>query len=368
MTDALFLTTHAWDSPLKVGAHYFAQASLDAGYRLSYVSAPLSLLHVATAHDDLTRLKFKSGNLKRFVPLAVYPLGPLYPFNQDWFFRKRYRLCCRVPKTQNYEFIYVDTPYFADFVRAYEAKKIIFRIPDLLDPNSPDDGAAMHASFEFLIHNADWLIVSSSQIQSFIRQEYGNDSTLIPNGVDCRRFKKTMPVPQEYLSMQTKRAVFVGALEYWVDMKLIRYLAQSLPDVDFVLIGPKTKYLSRIEGVSNVKILGAVDPLELPPYLQHASVGIIPFDVDNHAEFLSGVNPLKVYEYLAAGLPVVSSCFGSMPGLNENVLVANSYEEFSDNVLCCLNSQVDREVMRSSALEYDWGQTLAPYMRFLQDV
>jgi glycosyltransferase involved in cell wall biosynthesis len=110
--------------------------------------------------------------------------------------------------------------------------------------------------------------------------------------------------PADLAAIPAPRAVYVGALEYWFDAELLAKTARSLPDVSFVVIGPGSAEGGDLEHLPNVHLLGARPYDELPAYLQHCDIGIVPFRRD---EMVDAIHPIKVYEYLAAGLPVVST-------------------------------------------------------------
>jgi glycosyltransferase involved in cell wall biosynthesis len=80
--------------------------------------------------------------------------------------------------------------------------------------------------------------------------------------------------------------------------------------------------------MSNVHYLGPVGRDDLPAYLQHSDVGIIPFDVANHRALIDGVNPIKLYEYLAAGLPVVASRWAEIEALGAPVALADTRSDW----------------------------------------
>ena len=111
----------------------------------------------------------------------------------------------------------------------------------------------------------------------------------------------------------------------------------------------------------NLHVLGARPWSEaLPGYLQHADVGIVPFDVRNHADLVRGVNPIKLYEYAAAGLPVVSVYWPELAKLNGPITLAEEHRRFhrrarSDAFFAAPPSP---EVLREFAVQHDWGAVL----------
>jgi glycosyltransferase involved in cell wall biosynthesis len=131
---------------------------------------------------------------------------------------------------------------------------------------------------------------------------------LSPHGVDHALFARALdeatPVPPELATLPRPRIGFYGTLRDWVDFDLIAHLARARPTWSIVLIGQELCDLSAIRGLPNVHLLGQKRHDELPGYCKGFDVGMIPYRID---ERMTYVNPLKLREYLSAGLPVVST-------------------------------------------------------------
>src|SRR5262245_60717868 len=132
----------------------------------------------------------------------------------------------------------------------------------------------------------------------------------IPNAADIDNFKRAasndVPVPPDIAKIARPRFGFVGHIHYWIDLKLIRFLAQRRPDWSFVLIGPTHPMAGaqELKGVPNVHFIGQKPRGEIPAYMKAMDCCLNPYIPGELAEHVS---PLKLYEYLAAGKPVVSS-------------------------------------------------------------
>ncbi len=93
----------------------------------------------------------------------------------------------------------------------------------------------------------------------------------------------------------------------WFDADLVNALTDELPEVDFVLIGPEKEIRPKLQARKILHLLGRRPFEALSSYLHHADVGIIPFNRTKHPNLVNAINPLKLYEYTACGLPVVAT-------------------------------------------------------------
>ena len=150
-----------------------------------------------------------------------------------------------------------------------------------------------------------------------------------PHGVDHALFATALDdatvVPPDLAALPRPRIGFYGTLRDWVDFDLIAHVARTRPEWSIVLIGQAFADLSAIQGVSNVHLLGQKQHHELPAYCKGFDVGMIPYRIDERMVF---VNPLKLREYLSAGLPVVSTPVPEVTRLGHLAHVAATKQDF----------------------------------------
>jgi teichuronic acid biosynthesis glycosyltransferase TuaH len=149
-----------------------------------------------------------------------------------------------------------------------------------------------------LIRHADVVTAVSPTLVEDCR-DLGVDATLIPNGCDESLFALPRPEPPALRHLPRPRVMFAGAWDARVDTELVRTLACALPHASIVLVGAVVEPVPRC---ANVHAVGPVPFTELPAYLQAGDVGIVPY---RRSVFNDASCPLKVYDYLAAGLPAV---------------------------------------------------------------
>jgi glycosyltransferase involved in cell wall biosynthesis len=115
---------------------------------------------------------------------------------------------------------------------------------------------------------------------------------------------------------------YVGGIHRHFDTEMLASMAKARPDWSWVLIGPAQIPLNGLKRMPNVHCFGARAHEELPQYISHFDVGIVPY---RQNEFTSTVIPTKINEYLAMGKPVVSTNLPEVTAFNQkhNVLITS---------------------------------------------
>ena len=152
------------------------------------------------------------------------------------------------------------------------------------------------------------------------------------------------------------RVIYVGAIHDWFDVDLVHYCAKNLPNYSFIIIGPDRKDLSLLRKLKNVHILGAISYDKIPAFLYNSQVGIIPFNVKDYPALVNSINPLKMYEYLACGLKVLSVEWEKIKDMNDIINLTTKKDEFVD------------AIEHGNSLEYDllkltWFEILGKFLK-----
>jgi len=143
---------------------------------------------------------------------------------------------------------------------------------------------------------------------------------------------KINKIPKEYVNITQKKVVFMGVFDQRIDIELLKSIIINNRSIKFIFIGPirknATKIFSVIVKENNVLYLGEKEKNELPQYFKSSNLGIIPYDVrDKLVEYS---NPMKAYEYLASGLPVVSTKILALESYPKDIIYStDNKEEFS---------------------------------------
>ncbi len=206
-----------------------------------------------------------------------------------------------------------------------------------------------------LCQRADLVVTTSMALQE-ARQPHNPNTILVPHGVDydhfSRAFKEDLPAPADIAAIPHPRLGFFGLIRDWVDLDLLAEVARRRPEWHIVLVGDSTVDLSPYRSLPNMHFLGRKPYADLPAYCRQFDVGLIPFKIN---DLTRAVNPIKLREYLAAGLPVVSTPLPEVKLYEETVEIAAAVAEVEAAVeKCCTRNMKDREKLMASMARETW--------------
>ena len=253
-------------------------------------------------------------------------------------------------------------------IELYEGPAVVY---DILDDLSIYDPAEKGVPDELkvrrhhgpLVADADVVITSSPFLEEKHSAER-KDLLLVENGVDLELFSPGPLVPAD-------RPVvgYHGAIAPWFDFALVDQLARSRPGYTVKLIGPVrlevSEAMERLLRLPNVSHLGEQPADSIAEFVRSFDVGLIPFLVD---EMTSGVSPLKLYEYLACLVPVVSTPLPASVA-HPAVRVAANPGEFTGQVdaAVAMGSE-ERAALHGHAETASWDQRVAPLLERLDSL
>ena len=239
-----------------------------------------------------------------------------------------------------------------------------------VDENSGFTGTdknAIRSLEQQLMERSDCVFVSSDVLLN-TKRRHNRNTFLVTHGVDVSHFRKacdpTTVVPDEIRAFKKPVIGFFGLIADWVDLALIRFLATSQPDWNLVLIGKVVTSLAAIDGLPNVHLFGQKPYASLPGYAKAFDVALMPFVMN---ELTLAANPLKIREYLAAGLPVVSSAIPEAEKLKGVLHVARDHHEFRtviQQILASGRTGPQMEISQQMDLE-SWDAKVEEFSRIL---
>ena len=189
--------------------------------------------------------------------------------------------------------------------------------PDLILFDSVDEPTEEFASWEphyrEAVQFADVVTASAKTLVNRARPYAREDIHYLPNGCDYEHFQlaqKRQRVDCHPFTGERPIIGYIGALAPWLNRPLINLMARSLPDYEFVFIGPMLLQNSISFTSANVHYLGHKNYADLPRYLSNFSHCLIPFSI---SEMTKGADPIKFWEYLASGIPILSTPLPELP-------------------------------------------------------
>jgi glycosyltransferase involved in cell wall biosynthesis len=193
-------------------------------------------------------------------------------------------------------------------------------------------------------------------------KRYNPNAHLVPNAADIAHFAKAFSeetiVPEEMRHIKSPIIAFVGVVgSYWVDLEIIRYAASVHPEWSFVLIGPIASGADYLKAHKNIHLFGKRDYRDLPGYLKKVDVCILPFVMN---DLIKHTNPIKLYEYLAAGKPVVSTPIPEVLTFSNVVRIAKNKEEFVKQIEQALGERAEtsRQARIDVAAKNSWDMRI----------
>ena len=227
--------------------------------------------------------------------------------------------------------IYFSSPDEIERLDQYDPSLVVF---DSLDEPS-GEFASWNKNYHRALRCADVVLASSEKLYKRAAGVNPN-AYLVPNACDydffCQAVHKNMPIPEDMRNITGPVIAYSGAIATWCDLQLVERLADNFPHCNIVMLGPMYN-VSQLPSRPNIHWLGMKAYQQLPFYFQQFDVGIIPFKISSMVE---AVNPIKMWEYMAAGIPVVTTAIpeaGKYPGL---VLFSENEEAFMENVKAAL--------------------------------
>ena len=219
-------------------------------------------------------------------------------------------------------------PASGDVAGTLGERAVIYHCVDEFSEFSGADKAALLKLERRLIAKSDCVFVSSDRLFAKKRR-YNPNTFLVTHGVDVAHFRKACDaqtfIPDDIRALARPIVGFFGLIADWVDLELIRFLADCEPGWRFVLIGHCVTDSSVLDHASNIHMLGPRPYRALPGYAKAFDAAILPFAIN---ELTRAANPLKLREYLAAGLPVVATAIPEAEKLRGLVRIGRDKLEF----------------------------------------
>ena len=220
-------------------------------------------------------------------------------------------------------------------------------VPAWAEPYWPRSLAAVDAVF-----------VVSEWYRERIAAETERPLVRLGNGVEFDRFARPQPEPPDLTGLPRPLIGYVGLLSHFLDFKTLEALRQARRGGTLVLIGPGSPataaLVASLAARAGVAVLGPRAYDQIPAYMQALDVGVIPFRAQD--PFVQGINPNKVYQYLAAGRPVVTTPLLDLAAVAPQLQYASDTASMARAVGVALDAGDVAEASRELARPHDWGR------------
>ena len=224
-----------------------------------------------------------------------------------------------------------------------------------LHPQKKGVGKNLAESYRRIPERAGVIFTVSEALEREFSRRH-NQVHRLPNGVDVDGFAQPQPRPPEFRDLTGPIIVYVGILQDRVDTDLLEKTARALPRASLVMVGPVVTpdHFRRLSVLENVHFLGRKSHEEIPAFLQHADLCILPHVMN---AFTASMNPLKLYEYLCADRPVVATRVDGLADFESVVGFADDADEFVRLIGEALDGEDEsaHRVRRSFVAASDWS-------------
>jgi glycosyltransferase involved in cell wall biosynthesis len=350
--DIVLLSTADWDNPFWTNKQHMAVEFAARGHRVFYIDS-LGLRRPSASRQDLGRIvrRLRRGlQTPRQVRPNLWVWSPvLLPLHSLPSVRWLNRLLLQLGLGYwlhrlglRRDWLWTYNPMTAQLLDTQTYGQVIYHCVDEIKAQPGMPVTALEQAERALVEQADVVFTTAPKLYAS-RKPWNSRTYYFPNVADFGHFSQALDaacvVPEDLARLSGPKLGFIGAISgYKVDFALLRELALQRPDWNIVLIGKigegepmtDTKLLA---GLPNLHLFGARPYASLPNYLRGFDVALLPSTVN---EYTGSMFPMKFFEYLAAGKPVVST---DLPALAEYASVcalAQTPAEFSARIVDAL--------------------------------
>jgi glycosyltransferase involved in cell wall biosynthesis len=205
------------------------------------------------------------------------------------------------------------------------------------------------------------------------RRQFNPNIHFVPEGADVSLFERAADaetqIPEDIAKLAGKVIGYIGVIDFRLDVELLTRIAKERPDYSIALVGPvksDTQDLQALQDLPNVHFFGNRPIEALPAYIKAMDVCLIPYVLN---DYVHHIFPLKLYEYMAAGKPIVATDMEEMrPYAGAEMTIAKSHEAFLAAVDDAIaHDTVERAAARQATAQGEsWGDRVERISAILQ--
>jgi glycosyltransferase involved in cell wall biosynthesis len=365
-----------------VGSHHLARAAARSDHDVWHLSAAFSVFHLPFAvfnQDYRSRARLALANsrlveprLWESVPLTLAPWSLLrWAPRPEAGYLRAFPVLRRAAAELGFirpDLLLIDEPRMADIIDVVQPGLTIYRPTDVYSHLKRD--ALLTDVERRLLARVDGIVATSAPVLAHVRSMRRDvPAMVLENGVDYEHCTRAQPEPADLRNIPRPRAIYVGAVDERFNAELLEYAAARNPRVNFIVIGGDMPRIGSRNGArKNVFYLGRRQYGSIPGYLQSSDFAVMPFTAIPANE---GRSPMKIFEFGAAGLPVVATATAELQRRKlPFVSLAESAEEFASLCSTVLESGTAevRELAKRCAAEHDWKAKAQRLFRFTESL
>lgn len=349
----IVFATADWDEPYWTNKQHCAKALAELGVEVLYVESVGLRAPRPGSNRDWQRLRERlikglrslllgaprrEKNIRVLSPLLI-PAGYRYPLTRwlnQWLLKMAIRRS--LPrKLTTPPLVWTYHPFMLDFFSSLENSALLYHCVDDLAAVPGVDAPAFRAAEDQLLRQADVVFATAPALAERCRLVNPN-THFLSNVVDAELFGRALEkgdIPSDLASIPEPRLGYHGVLsDFKIDFQLLLDAARMKPDWHWVFIGAeregqKSPLVAELATLPNVHFLGYRFYRQLPDYLRGMQVGLLPSLINDYTHSMF---PMKYYEYLAAGLPVVSTPLSFSQSNQQGMLTADSAKGFVEAI------------------------------------
>ncbi|HJU03980.1 MAG TPA: glycosyltransferase, partial [Nitrospiraceae bacterium] len=341
----------------------------------------IGLRRPSTNVQDASRIlnkvrKFTKGpvsvhpTLHVLTPLAIpYHDLPGVPAVNAWILSRHIRMQVKKLGLEPFQ-LWTFMPTTAPLVRQLRPDKVIYYCVDEWSAFSFLNGELMRRMEKSLIAQSDLVVTSAEKLYASKCHLHPN-THMVPHGVDTGHFaqarRKTTSLAPELKNLPRPIIGFWGIIQEWIDIDLIYDVATRHSEWSVALVGKIDTDCSRLKGLNNVHLIGARTYESLPSFAKGFDVAILPFKVNRLTE---SVNPIKLREYLATGLPVVSTALPEVKRYASVVRIGETHDDFVQQLEAAVldTSEASAERRMVSVSHESWEARVETLSRLIESL
>jgi glycosyltransferase involved in cell wall biosynthesis len=349
-----------WDFVYQRPQHLLTRFAAD--HKIFFIEEPL-YNDISDAYYEILKTP---DNVVRIVPHLPHGLSAeeiilLQKSLLDGFMRNK--------QIDDFAFWYY-TPMALEFSRHLHPSVVIF---DCMDELSAFKFAPanLKALEQELLKKADVVFTGGNSLYEAKKHQHSNMHPF-PSSIEAKHFSKARIVRKNANEQPTLG--FYGVIDERFDIKLIKGIADARPDWKIVLVGPVVKIdPATLPKNSNIVYAGPKSYQELPSCMAEWDIALIPFVLNDSTKFIS---PTKTPEYLAAGLPVISTPITDVVkpyGINKLVHIGRNASDFVDAAELELNKSTEQKAKWLAKTDAflalnSWDKTYQQMLLHIKDV